>query len=408
MNKGSNNIKKRYSLACSEQDMRVLHVSPDYYPSVGGIERFCEELATKTSRVGHEVHILTQTANGQKDEEEFRGVKIHRIKPIIRYSKARVTPNINEKIKDISPDIIHIQGPAPGMVDFVKKNKTKILMTCHVDLSLDNSLAYKILSAAYRTIAFKKNMQKIDKLVLLSEVFRSQSKLSKVFARVPEHKISIIPNGVDIEQFSPGNNSKNEYKSYLSVNSRYFAIFVGSMEPLHAYKGVEYLLHAISKTRDLDMTFSLIGEGQLKQKYMKTAESLGILDRVSFPGKIDDKMLVSYYRAADMFILPSLSYETMPTVMLEAMACGTPIIATRTPGPSAMIAEGYNGYLVNAADSEDLAKIIKKAVSNQTKLREMQMNARIEAEEKYSWKRILEQYIRQYSSMIGSKIAATN
>jgi glycosyltransferase involved in cell wall biosynthesis len=381
--------------------MRILHISPYYYPSVGGVERFCEEIANRTYRLGNEVHVLTQTVDGQQDEEEIRGIKIHRIKPVMQYSKALITPNIREKIRDISPDIVHIQGPAPGMVDFIRKdNKTKILMTCHNDLSLDHSLAYKILSAAYRTIVFRKIIQKIDKLIILSEAFRSQSRFSKVIASVPEYKLTIIPNGVDVEQFSLGNNSKNEYKDYLSVNSRFFAIFVGSMEPLHAYKGVEYLLHAISKTRDLDITFGVIGEGQLKQKYMKIARSLGILDRVSFPGKIDDKMLVSYYRAADLFILPSLSVEVMPTVMLEAMACGTPIIAARTPGPTAMITEGYNGYLVNTADSEDLAKTIKKAVFNQTKLREMQINARIEAEEKYSWKVILEQYIRLYSSML--------
>jgi glycosyltransferase involved in cell wall biosynthesis len=389
--------------------MRVLHVSPYYYPSIGGVERFCDELATRTYQLGNEVHVLTHAAKGLKDEEVIRGVKIHRIKPMAHYSKALVTPKIDEKIRDISPDIIHIQGPAPGMVDFIRKNnKTKILMTFHNDLSLDNSLAYKIISSAYRAVAFKRVIQRIDKIVILSEAFRSRSRFSKVFARVPENKISIIPNGVDLEQFSPGNNTKNDYKNYLSVKSRFFATFVGSMEPLHAYKGVEYLLYAISYLRDLDITFSLIGEGQLKQKYMKIAKSLGILDRVSFPGKINDEMLVNYYRASDIFILPSLAIETMPIVMLESMACGTPIITTRTAGPMAMITEGYNGYLVNAADSTGLAKTIKMSISNRTKLREMQINSRIEAEEKYSWKKILGQYIRLYSSMLNDKIVVKN
>lgn len=379
-------------------EMRILHVSPYYYPSIGGLERFCEEIATRTCQlVDYDVHVLTQTAMGEKDYEEINGIKIHRIKPLFKSFKALVTPNIQSKINDISPDVIHVQGPAPGMVDFISKNKegkTKIIMTFHNALDLNSNTPYKIMAALYRTFAFPKVVSKLDRIILLSVAFMHSSKL---FANIPPEKISIIPNGVDIGKFSPGDQTKNEYKRDLNIHARFLGLFVANMEAAHFYKGAEYLLHAIALlNKDLSINFTLVGEGELKHKYIEIANSLGISDRVRFVGKVDDSVLVNYYRAADIFILPSTSVEMLPVVIIEAMACGTPVITTRIPGPRDMIREGYNGYLVNPSDSKDLSKLISSVFSDEDKLRQMQLNARQEAVEKYSWDRILELYIREY------------
>lgn len=376
--------------------MRVLHVSPYYSPSIGGLERFCEEIASRTCQLsGYEVHILTQTVAGKNEYEETNGLKIHRIKPLFKSFKALVTPNIQLKINDISPDIIHIQGPAPGMVDFISKNKrTRIIMTCHNGLDLNFNAMYKYLASAYRIFFFPRVVSKLDRFILLSAALRDSSKL---FANVPPEKITIIPNGVDIGKFSPGDKNKNEYKRHLNINTTFLGIFVASMEPAHFYKGVAYLLQAISLLKgNLDINFCLIGEGELKQKYIEIAQSLGISNKVRFPGKVDDCDLVNYYRAADFFILPSTSVEFMPLVMIEAMACGTPVITTRLPGPMDIITEGYNGCIVKPRDSQALAKTIEEIISDENKLKQMQINARREALEKYAWDKILELYVREY------------
>jgi glycosyltransferase involved in cell wall biosynthesis len=378
--------------------VRILYISPYYYPSVAGIERFCEGIATNMCERGNEVHVLTQSIEGYADSEQIKEVKVHRIKPVFRYSKAIVTPGIQEKINKISPDVIHIQGPAPGMENFVRKdNKTRIIMTCHTDLTLNSSTMYKLVSAIYREFIFPKVVSKLDKVVLTSEAFRYNFKFSKLFANLNPDKIEIIPNAVDVQMFSPGDRSKREYKNNLNVHSKYYGIFVASMEPLHHYKGAEYLLHAISMLKDLDITFGLIGEGELKSEYIKIANSLGIRNKVIFPGYVDDMLLVKHYRAADIFVVPSISSaEAQGIVLIEAMACGTPIITTKIHGPQEMVKEGYNGYVVNPRDPAHLAKIIESMLIEEPRLQQMQINARQEALQKFSWAKIIDKYLRVY------------
>jgi glycosyltransferase involved in cell wall biosynthesis len=181
------------------------------------------------------------------------------------------------------------------------------------------------------------------------------------------------------------------------VNSRFFGTFVASMEPLHYYKGAEYLLHALSQLRDLDLTFSFVGEGELKLKYIELAKELGIWDKVRFPGHGDNDLLLKYYRAADVLILPSISTaETQGIVLIEAMACGTPVITTKIHGPMEMVNEGYNGYTVLPRDPKDLARAIVTILSDDIRLREMQTNSRKEAVEKFSWKKIAPEYLELY------------
>src|SRR5579885_3331234 len=97
---------------------KILHITSHYPPNIGGQERFCEGIAILAARSGNDVHVITQHVEGKGDYEVIDGVKIHRIRPLIKYSKACVIPSIKQKIKELSPDIIHIQGISPGMVDF--------------------------------------------------------------------------------------------------------------------------------------------------------------------------------------------------------------------------------------------------------------------------------------------------
>jgi len=374
---------------------RILHISPYYDPSIGGLETFCKEISLRTAKLNHDVDIITQEVKGCKSFEERDGVKIHRIKPILGIYKARLMPNIRKNIRDINPDVIHIQGPAPGVAEFVTmaKNNSRIIMTLHNDLTGQNNIIYRTLSEAYRLFILPRVKAKLDKLILLSEAQKSNSKL---FAGFPSNKISIIQNGVDLEKFSLGGKDKDEFKNDLGIKTKFLILFVGSMEPFHAYKGVEYLLNAIYRLKELDGIFYFVGEGALKPQYMKMAQDLAINNKVRFTGKLDNESLIKHYRAADIFVLPSVSTEAMPIVMLEAMACGTPVITTRIPGPMEMIREGFNGYLVNPRDPLDLAKTIQSTLLNQSVLLQMQKNSRKEAEDKYSWDNVLNQYLKEY------------
>src|SRR5215207_5050302 len=121
--------------------MRVVYISPYYFPSVGGIERFCQAIATEMLRLGNEVHVVTKAIEGKSSREEIDGVKIHRVDALFQYSKAVIVPDIQKKLKELSPDVIHNQGPVPGMENFVSKNdNTHIVMTCDTDHTMDSKM----------------------------------------------------------------------------------------------------------------------------------------------------------------------------------------------------------------------------------------------------------------------------
>jgi glycosyltransferase involved in cell wall biosynthesis len=374
--------------------LRILYVSPFYYPSIGGVERFCYEIAVRTKNTGQEVHILTQSVSGCNDNQITEGMTIHRIKPLMRFSKGLLMPTVRSKIRDISPDIIHIQGPAPGTADFIGRIPgTKMIMTCHNDLSLNDSLLYKSAVRAYKTLVFPSLVNKLDKIVMLSDAFRF---FPKLLASVPKEKVCIIPNGVDVKRYSSNGHTKDEYKSELNIETEFIGLFVGSMEKLHAYKGIEYLLAASRLLQDMQITFALIGEGELRHKYESLARTFGINSKIKFLGKLKDNDLINYYRAADFFLLPSTSVEFMPLVLLEAFACGTPAIVSSIHGPMEMVKDGYNGYVALSRNPADIASKIRKIVSDTSLLKKMQFNSRIEALEKYSWDKVLAMYLALY------------
>jgi len=375
--------------------LKIVHVCPFYYPSIGGIEVFCRELATRTASLGHEVHVITQVMHGFPGYYHDGKVKIHRLRPLLKLYKGVFIPHVAKKIGEIDPDIIHIQAPAPGMAEFAALDGgARILMTYHNDPKLSNDWLYVISVEAYRRLIFPRIISNVDKMVVLA---KSSKEMSPFLRGVPDSKISLIPNGVDVDRFSPGDRSRGWYKELVDVDSEYVVLFVGSMGRWHAYKGVRYLIDSIRYLDDLHVMFVFVGEGDLKEQYYAYAKSIGLSSKTKFVGKVDDDELPDYYRACDVFVLPSTSVENCPLVLLEAFACGLPAITTRIAGPMELVEEGVNGYTVPPRDSRSFAKAIRLILLNNDERNKMGRNARRLAIEKYSWRVILEKYMQEYS-----------
>jgi len=109
-----------------------------------------------------------------------------------------------------------------------------------------------------------------------------------------------------------------------------------------------------------------------------------------------------YYGAADVFVLPS-RYELFGIVMLEAMACGVPVVATRFGGPAEVITHGENGFLVDPTDTEELARAIEVLVCDPELRREMGHRARRIVEERYSWEVSAQLHKNLYSRLASEK-----
>jgi len=161
----------------------------------------------------------------------------------------------------------------------------------------------------------------------------------------PERRIRVIPCGVNLERFHPIDRAAARASLGLPVD-RQIALFVGRLEPL---KGIEILIDAIGELEDSRPELVIVGGDERAAPYQarlrEQALALGIGDRTHFVGAVPQDSLAAYYSAADVCVVPSF-YESFGLVALEAMACGTPVVASRVGGLVGTVRDGESGYLI--------------------------------------------------------------
>lgn len=162
---------------------------------------------------------------------------------------------------------------------------------------------------------------------------------------VPEEKVYVIPAGVDLDLFKPGDQAAA--RDQLGLNGDRVLLYVGRMEPI---KGLEVLMYTLGSMEEpVDVRLLVIGgDGEDDEGYQRMlglAQELNIEDRVDFLGSLSHRLLPLYYQAADVCVVPSY-YESFGLVALEAMACGTPVVGSRVPGLETIVRDNWSGYLV--------------------------------------------------------------
>lgn len=191
------------------------------------------------------------------------------------------------------------------------------------------------------------SLLRTDRILTVSEHLRQ----SMAAFGVPSSRISVIYRGVDLERFRPG--SREQARDVLGIpHELRTGVWVGRMVPV---KGLETLIDAAARARAAGARFRvyLLGEGPLRAKLEAQVARLGLGDVVSFVGSVAHRDLPTWYRAADVTVLPSLS-EGVPNVLLESIACGTPFIASSVGGIPEIADERFD-RLVPPADAATLA-----------------------------------------------------
>ncbi len=218
---------------------------------------------------------------------------------------------------------------------------------------------------------------------------------------VDPHKIEVIPPGVDLTRFRPI--GQLEAKSFIDVPpEKRMVLFVGRIEPL---KGIDTLLRAMKVVAEEcggcdGLTVAIVGgdpavplaqmSDEMARLHRLRAE-LGIEDLVTFLGKRDQDLLPYYYSAAEVVVMPS-HYESFGMVALEAMACGTPVIASRVGGLRFSVVHGYTGLHVPVRDADALAAAILKLFKNDPLRWQLSANSRKVAQ-RFGWPAITGQIV---------------
>jgi len=222
-------------------------------------------------------------------------------------------------------------------------------------------------------------------------------------------RVEVIPPGVDTSRFYPI--SVDEAKEVIGLPADMKVIlYVGRIEPL---KGIDTLMRAVSAMKEsgvydrFPFCVAIIGgelkdEGVALSREMKRLTSLreseGVGENVNFLGSRDQDTLQYYYSAAEVVVVPS-HYESFGLVALEAMACGTPVVASETGGLAFLVQDGETGFHVPAGDSDSLAQRLSELLEND-ELRVRLGRQAADYAKQYDWTLITDQMLDLYESML--------
>lgn len=365
--------------------MRILICSNAYPPHfVGGAELMAHEQARALLRLGHEVRVFAGELNSprarySRADDLYEDVRVHRIATApedyspeyLNFLHPRVDAHFDDILKDFTPDIVHFHnliGLSVKLPILAKQARARTICTLH------DFWGFCLLNTAVRSdggpcddpsqcgscvsrvhdgrrlhvpLRFRKDflrlaLDHVDRFIAPSRFVAQRY----VWAGMPADRLTVIQNGIDVDRF----HRKLESRSSSGIQIAYVGYF-------GAHKGVATLLDAFAllPQRGPPATLQLAGEGPEYDAYLARIDALGLRDRVNFLGKIQPADMPEVYMGSDILVLPSVWDENQPVCLMEAMASGLPVVASRKGGIPELIDHGANGLMFEAGDASDLA-----------------------------------------------------
>ncbi|MFC1871161.1 glycosyltransferase family 4 protein [Chloroflexota bacterium] len=356
--------------------MKIIILSHWFLPSkVGGSERAVYHYAKMLSQRKHEVHVITQLDDKKLAASEVvEGFNVYRIKRwhLRILGTLYYFLQVYHKIRQLKPDVIHeqgISGLAFGIKGFLKI--PYVVSPRGTELYLASGLYRKFiirpaLSNAAVRIALTQNM--VDEM-----------------KRIFPNEVNIIPNGVDLARFEAY--SRGDARQRLGIAEMEKIILC--VANLRWEKGHEYLIEAMVDVSNSypETRLFIVGDGPRREIIQNLVQNKGLNEKVVFTGFIPPDMIPEYMAAADVFVLPSLT-EGFPNVLLEAMAAGLPIVATRVGGVPEIVTDGQNGFLAAAKDSQQLADKISLLLKDEDIRKQLYTN-NIEKAKQHNWSKVV-------------------
>ncbi|MFC1983742.1 glycosyltransferase family 4 protein [Chloroflexota bacterium] len=372
--------------------MKIALVSPYDFAYPGGVNIHVSSLERRFTRMGHDVKIIAPSSS---NVPSFGGEFIRIGTPIpipaggtiCRVTVSlRLGPTIKSVLSREKFDIIHLHEPFMPMLcsAVLRFSSAANVATFH---AFDGKPGYKF-GRPISSIMLRRRLRKLDGKIAVS---RAAMEFASKY--VPGY-YNIIPNGVDVECFSPDVSPVSEF-----CDGKLNILFVGRLEK---QKGVNYLIRAyrLVKQEVPDSRLIIVGPGtRLRGKYEKEVLRSGLKDVVFVGGKPQSE-LPPYYKVADVFCAPATGLESFGIVLLEAMAVGKPIVATNIEGYNSVMTHGVEGLLVPPKNEEMLASALVSLLTNESLRQEMAARARLKAME-YSWEHIAQRVLNYYTRILG-------
>ncbi len=372
--------------------LAVFNTQPPLY--LGGVERRIREIS---KRLQGEVQttVYSGTKAGLRKPTQLDGLNV-----VPCFSTDAVFPldnwtfnqTLSRNVDSFKADVYEAHTASGyGLVGAFKKRSMKaaFVQTIHGALADEYAQTYLRggLSAREKIANFfmwqlaKKEEESAKKATLIVTITKYSEAKIKQFYDVDPEKIRIVPNGVDVQRFTPNGDCTTAHR-LIDGGNRQVVLFVGSLIPR---KGVSYLVEAAKRVvkEEKETLFVIVGGGPLKKRLAADVEAANLSGNFAFIRGVSEEDLPAIYRCADVFTLPSIQ-EGQGIVLLEAQASGKPVVAFNVSGVKETVRNGETGLLVKP-NSDELAEAILSLLSDSSWRKKMGTRGREFVQKEFSW-----------------------
>ncbi len=391
-----------------DSPLRIAHLTATFPPYPGGAGNTAFRFAREQAERGHHVEVFTAPAEGEMPDPG--AVTVHRIKPVFAIGNAPLIPSLARLVEF---DLVHLHypfifGSELTLFGRMRRKRRGAALLVHYKNRLVAKGTRGVLFETYERTVAPTLIAAADRICVLShDHCDSVSYLRRAREQTPD-RVVVMPNGVDAEVFSPGPGEGLRERLQIGPDAL-VAIFVGTLDLAHHFKRVDVAIEGLaehSRRRGAETHLVVAGGGELLDGYRERALSAGIGDHVHFLGPIPHPELPALLRECDLFLLTTEPPESFGIVLIEAMACGLPVIATKYPGVRAVVDDEVNGYLIEPAIPDAVAAALGRITALQPAERAaLGAAGREKALSAWAWPSLVERMDRTYRDAIAARAA---
>jgi phosphatidylinositol alpha-mannosyltransferase len=380
-------------MSAAPRPLSICQVSAAYYPYPSGVSELVHHLSEELRQRGHRVQILT-TSFGD-DGPECRDVTRIGKAILLPMNKSFATVpfdlamsgKVKRFLRSNAFDVVHLNGFFPPDISYYALHHSQsVNVVSFLTVGFRN---YGPGAWVWNLMSGGLNRQMHGRIAL------TQGALKYIQPFFPG-EFRVIPPGVDTTRFRPAASRKPQAASIL---------FVGRLDKR---KGLDVLLRAMPEvvSRFPEARLTVVGKGPMEAESRRLAHELGLRSRVEFKGYAANNDLPAFYAAADVYCSPALGGEAFGIVLLEALACGTSVVASDITGYNEVVTHGETGLLCPPNDPAALARTLIEMLSR-ADLREKFRTAGLKKAEELSWPRIAEQVEEYYRELLERRRAGS-
>jgi PEP-CTERM/exosortase A-associated glycosyltransferase len=399
--------------------MRILHVLDHSIPLHSGYTFRTRAILEEQRALGFKTFHITSAKHKGPDVmvEEVDGFRFYRTAqrkglfsslPVLNQFSIvnSLAERVGETVEEVKPDIIHAHSPVLNGLAALRVaqwSALPVVYECRAfweDAAVDHGTAregglrYRV-TRALETYVFKR----ANAITTICEGLKKDI----VERGIPEQKLTVIPNAVDINRFSLSGPADAELKQRLGLEESVVLGFIGSF---YAYEGLMLLLDALSRILEVkpEVRLLLVGGGPQENSLKQRAQELGLSGKVIFLGRVPHDQVQKYYDQVDLFVYPRLSMRltelVTPLKPLEALAQGKLVIASDVGGHRELIRHGETGWLFKAGDPSALADMVVSALNHREEWSRFRVAGREYVERERTWAHSVSRYKPIYESLL--------